>query len=518
MVEYYVEPAGNDGNLGTAPGAANAWLTVKYALETAGVGLVAGDNVWLRRTINEIPAGPADISCVFDGDPDAPISVIGWPRDEATGTATFTNGSTAVTAVSIAADREKHAARRIKCDADGEWYLITRVVDANTFTIDREYVGTTAAATNFTIQKDDDFDTRPVAGQAPWDGDADDLPIIDFNDANFQLKISADNYHIFKNIELKDSTDPNGIILFYSSNAGSIIGCLIKQSVENDPLIKCELTYLYAERVIIEGSGAGASQEGISGESVGATVHLKDCAIYNCGDSGIYLPGEMFMENVNIGVEIANGDDDITLDRHSGRCYGIDVKLGGTNGYVLYTAVNNVPYMKVAFENYGKILGANKKWFVGGTMEKVAADGVGNHPNQRSGGDANVIEITPDVAGLEHIEDWAVELFTHEFEVDTTARTWRYYVQNDACGALSPTNLWIVVEYIKQYDDTSEYVTVTTKSDETVNNRADNNDWTQHIEVPSITPAISSKVRIKCYVSKHSAAGHIYIDPKVSNP
>lgn len=37
MVEYYIEPAGNDGNLGTAPGAGNAWLTVEHAHEAGGL-------------------------------------------------------------------------------------------------------------------------------------------------------------------------------------------------------------------------------------------------------------------------------------------------------------------------------------------------------------------------------------------------------------------------------------------------------------------------------------------------
>lgn len=519
MVEYYVEPAGNDGNLGTAPGAGNAWLTVKYALETAGVpGLVADDNVWVRRTINEIPAGPADITSAFDGTAGSPISLIGWPRDEVTGTATFTNGSSSVTIVSIAAARRKHAGRRIKCDADGKWYLITRVVDANTFTIDREYAGTTAAVANFTIQKDDDFDTRPAAGiAAGWGADADDLPVIDFNDGNFQMNLIANNYHVFKNIEFKDSTDVSGIIECRNSIATSLIGCLLKQSVQNDIIMRIVYQSIYCERVIIEGSGAGASQIGFR-QNLNGFVHLRDCAIYNCGSHGIAVCSS-FLENVNIGVEQANGDDDILL-YEVGNVYGRDVKLGGTNGYVSWYSYYT-PQLAVELENYNKILGAHKAWFVGGTIEKVLADGGGNRPNQRAGGNANVIEILPNVANYEFIPDWAVMVFRHEYVVDTTARTWRYYVQNNNCGLLSATQLWMKLEYVSDYDDTSEYVMETIVSDETVANRANNNDWTQFIEVPNITPAVtgddSPNVRITCYISKN-CANEIYIDPKVVNP
>ena len=597
MVEYYVEPAGADVNLGTAPGAGNAWLTVKYALETAGVpGLVAGDNVWVRRTHNEIPG--ADIACAFDGTANSPISVIGWTRaEEGAGSGVWANGSTEINDVAgLEMDREKHTGRRVKQDTDGKWYLITYIpyiaqpvapiklafVDSNPdtitdtdarfvkqdikagdkiritgsttndgtytiagvvagtitlvggdtlnaenaidgtkiqvydrFIIDREYAGTDTGA--FTIQKDDDFDSRAAAGiAAGWDGDADDLPVIDFNDGDFELLFSRSLFHVLKNLEIKDSADSDGIVSNYQSQSISITGCLLKQSLQDNPILVVRDMFIYLERVIIEGSGAGGTQVGLHGKSVGFDSHLKDCAIFNCGDHGIKEPGFLLLENVNIGVEIANADDDIVLNKFGRKCIGRDVKLGGNNGYILIN--EGAIGFYASFENYGKILGDHKTWFPGGTSEKAATDGGGTRPNQRAGGNANVIEITPNIANYEFIPDWAITIFSHEFEVDTTARTWRYYIQNDACGILAATNLWLKLEYIVQYDDTSEYVITEVISDETVANRANNNDWTQYIEVPNITPATTSKVRIKCFVSKHSAAGHIYIDPKVANP
>lgn len=589
MVDYYVEPAGNDANLGTAPGAGNAWLTVEHALEAGA--LTAGDNVWVRRTTNETPV--SDIACAYDGAADNPISIIGWPRaEEGAGSGVWANGSTEINDVTgLEMDREKHCGRRVKQDTDAEWYLITYVpyirgtgiafVDSNPdtitdtgnnflnygfkvgdkirvtgsgagndgtytvdgvaagtltlvigdtvnveaagadikiqvydrFIIDREYQGTDTGA--FTIQKDDDYDTRTAAGiAAGWDADADDLPVIDFNDGDFDLRGENDLYYVFKNLEFKDSLDASGLVLIAYCRAWSFVGCLIKQSVQNTVLLQPYRTCFYGERLIIEGSGAGAAQKGVSCDGNG--IKLKDCAIYNCGDYGFagYATNPLF-ENVNIGVEIANGDDDIYADRN-GVIHGRDVKLGGTNGYVTFGG--DTIHSIVQFENYDKSLGSHKTWFMGGSWQKVTAGSGAPVPNQRSGGSTHLIEITPDVANFEFIEDWAVPVFTHEFEVDTTTRTWRYYVQTNIVGGLTATDLWIKVEYIKKYDDASEYVIETIKSDEAVAARADIDDWTQYIEVPSVTPATASKVRIKLYVSKHDAANKIYIDPKVSNP
>jgi hypothetical protein len=515
VTEYYVDSTtGNNADNGTTP--ALAWATIEYALESGG--LSAGDNVWIRRLHSEIPT--SDIAPAYDGAPNNPITVLGWTRATVTGTATFTNGSTSVSAVSITADREQHQARMIKCDADGEYYLITRVVDANTVTIDREYASTTAATSAFTIQADDDYSTRPQAGiDAGWDADAHDLPVIDFNDGAFQLYVDLDYYHVFKNLEFKDSADTNGIIYSNRTNAVSFIGCLIKQSANNSCLARMSAeSTISMERVIFEGSGAGASQRGLYLSSV-HRLHLKDCAIYNVGANGIHCytgHSTVFFENVNVGVEIANGANDIKFNK-GGAFYGRDVKLGGTNGYVAITAAA-ASSASVAFENYGKILGAHKSWYLGGTIEKAAV--TGETPNKKLSDD--VIKIAPSTSGYEFIPDWAVEVFSHEFEVDTTTRTWKYWIYNDAMGTINDTaakdNVWLELEYIAVYSDTSEYTIKKMYSTEIdILNAANADDW-DYLQVSGITPAVASKVRIKCFVSDYSAAGHIYIDPQVVNP
>ena len=511
MVDYYADSA-NGSNSWNGSSPSTAWEKVEHGLESGNLSY--GDNLWIRRTHSEIPT--SDIASVYSGAANSPISIIGWPRNEATGIVSFTNGSTSLMSSDLSLDREKHTGRRIKNNTDAKWYLITQINNVSTCTIDREYAGSTAANSSFIIQKDDDYDSRPAAGQSPWDGDADDLPVIDFNDGNYQLKVSGDKYFVFKNIEFKDSSDINGIVWLGSSHLTSLIGCLIKQTTNNSKLIRGEYQDVYLERVIVEASGSGTNQIGFSfGTSCTATI--KDSCIYNCGTRGMCLDNNVvFLENVNIGVEQANASADIWA-WHSCFIKGRDVKLGGTNGNVSLTTTYGMRG-EVKFENYNKVLGAHKKFYAWGLVEKVAADGTGNYPNQRSGGSSNVIEVTPNVDSYEHTQDAAVEIFSHEYESQSTQKTWRYYVQNHQCGTLSATQIWLKLEYVDSYDDTSEYHITEVLSDETVTDRSSNTDWDQYIEVPSITPATSSKVRIKCYISKYDADGHIYIDPKVVNP
>jgi len=511
-MDYYVDGTnGSNSFNGSSP--STAWKTIEYALESGNLSY--GDNVWCRRTINEIPT--TDIEPTCDGASNSPISIIGWPRGEATGTITFTNGSTSLMSSSLPLYREKHLGRKIKNDADGKWYLITKVDNTSTCTIDREYAGNTVVNASFTIQKDDDYDNRPSDGvSAGWDSDSDDLPVIDFNDGDYQLKISADSYLVFKNLEIKDSSDINGIVWMGNSKLTSLIGCLIKQSSSNSKLLRGEYQDVYLERIIIEASNGGTNQIGFSfGTSCTAT--MKDTAIYNCGTRALCLDcNKVFLENVNLGVEMPNASPDIWA-WHSCFVHGRDVKLGGTNGDVLLTTTYGMRG-EVKFENYNKILGAHKAFYVWGTVEKVLADGSGTHPNRRSGGGQYVIEVTPNISGYEQTQDGAVEIFTHEYESQSTQKTWRYYVQNYSCGNLSSTQIWLKLEYVDSFDDTSEYTITTVLSDESVVERTSNTDWSQYIEVPSITPATSSKVRIKCYVSIYDSDGRIYIDPKVENP
>ena len=116
---------------------------------------------------------------------------------------------------------------------------------------------------------------------------------------------------------------------------------------------------------------------------------IKDSAFYGCGNYGIKAEGgDFFFENVNIGAEIENGDDDI--DATAAGIRGRNVRLGGNNGYV-----NADSGSRVGFENYQKVLGANRTWLLTGYSQKVTAGAGDPVPNQRTNGADTLLEITP---------------------------------------------------------------------------------------------------------------------------
>ncbi len=129
MTNYFVSSVdGDDTDDGTtmddgAGGGVGAWATIEHAVESGG--LSAGDIVWVRRTHSEIPT--SDIQPIYDGTAVNPIKIIAWPRPSLAGTGDFYNGLPAIVDLSITADKEKHVARYIKNDADGEQYMITGI-------------------------------------------------------------------------------------------------------------------------------------------------------------------------------------------------------------------------------------------------------------------------------------------------------------------------------------------------------------------------------------------------------
>ena len=168
----------------------------------------------------------------------------------------------------------------------------------------------------------------------------------------------------------------------------------------------------------------------------------------------------------------------------------------------------------ISIENYGKVLGAHKTFDPQGEVTRVVAGSGGGVAEPRSGGAANLIEISYSSANYRNPGAGAVRaFFTHEFEATTDSKNYRYYVQCE--GIVTVAQLYIIAEVVNSYDDDSEYTMTTQQSDEAFTARADANDWAEYMEVTGIQPAVASKVRIKCYCSFYHATQNIYIDPMV---
>jgi hypothetical protein len=503
---------------GTSP--ADAFRTVKQLVEHAAFNAANVNKGWIRRT-SSVTMGaiwnPAD-----DGTAALPIQFIGWPRPAIPNTtitqADWTNGSTQVdNVVGITLDREKHAGRYVTAP-DGFQYLITRVgfnaaggAVADMLLLDREYAGVTVTTTSgkFQIEADEDYDDRPTAGKAPWDGDAIDLPIIDGNDGNFYFNLAGDQWYEFRNLELRDSGGNNGIILTNGVVFG-MTGCLISTD-QNKRAVTFATTDVCLKRIIIEGSGAGASQFGVLFQS--SNARCEDMAVYNMGDIGILTTtnGTVYLDNVNVGVEVANGDDDISVTNNTlGHLTGKDVKLGGTNGYV---SLGNFHSPSVHIENYQKVLGDNKTFYSGGEYISTAVSG--ETPNKKLSD--TVLKITPNVNLTPLTKEQRVRIPLGIINMDAGSQTVKFWAYNDLGVTVNDgdaeADIYLEAEYVDSYDDTTEYTIVKANStDSTIADAADADDWDSFSV--AVNPATESLVYFNLVVSIYDT-DDFFIDPQV---
>lgn len=522
MANYFVDSTtGDNGDTGATMDL--AWATLEYAMESGA--LSAGDIVWVRRVHIEYGGNPtSDIVVAYDGTPANPLRVIGWPRasDTSISSASWTNGSTTVDLiVGLSMDREQHLGRFI-AGPDGFNYLITQITDSNTIVIDREYTGASVTLTDgaATIVADEDYDTAQAIDDsgwtidvATWTADADDVPELDFKDQSFTILLGDCMY--FANIGIRDSADGYGNFLNNTGIFAMFRGCLFAQT--NNKYISgySYRSSIFYDRCIITGSGVGGNQQGCVGDQ--SSIYIRDSALYNGGGWSLYLLNSAaYLENVNIGVEVANADDDIAI-KFTGHLYGRDVILGNGAGDVLFDDPNF--QSRVSIENFGKSLGAHKQYVPQGSLVKMDVVAGSGDPEKRTGGSDSVLEIlynsVSDRDGFSAINETVntTPIFDHEFEVDASSKSYRFYVQ--AVGAVTAAQLWIVAEYVTEHDDASQYVFASQRSDEAISARSDAADWSQYIEVTGIQPAVASKVRIKCYCSYYHATNKIYIDPLV---
>jgi len=530
-VNYFVDSAnGDDTDDGTTMdngpgGGTGAWATIEHAHEAGG--LSAGDIVWVRRTHIEYAGNPtSDIACAYDGTAAEPIKTIGWPRAEIPNTtitsATWTNGSTTVDLiVGITCDRTEHQTR-FATAPDGEKYLITKITDANTLIIDREYAGSTVTGVSgkFSIDEDEDYATAQAIDDsaftikvADWTADDDSMPCIDFKNQAYQLTMTSDDYHHFKNLEFRDSVD--NMMIDVNTGDGIVFhGCLLYNDNAKG-IIAANGSHLLLSRTIVESDGTNTY--GVQVDSSGSTVSLKDVAIYLMGTNAIRMlsgAGKVYMENVNLGVEGVCGAADISVSA-SLIGYGRDVLFGAA---VAEISTLNITYPNIfRVENYNKVLGVHKTFMFQGDLLSVTAGAGGDVPNQRSGGNATLLEVDFDVAAYDGLDmDNTMPVFTAEFDATTDSKDYRIYLQNMA--EIAASKLKLVCEYTSSYDDATEYVI--TKTEGTASNspipaRADADDWDEYIEVTGIQPAVASKVRILLYTDFYHATDQWYVDPLV---
>jgi len=581
---YFVDSTtGSDSDNGTTMDL--AWATVEHAVEAGS--LVASDTIWIRRLHSETPT-TSSVEAVYNGDSDdgEEISLIGWPRNTATGTADITNGYPFVFNGSVTADTEKHQARRIKNDTNNRWYFITDVVyevpydgeDNGGFTvddtittdggfsgilthivdngsdgqlwfrgtytgtisnndelkvsgtvrgdassdaatcwrIDRNYAGSTVTTSNFTIQADTDYTTAQSIDDdgwtitvATWTADADDLPTIDFECSIYGMRWVSDRYWAFKNIVFKDSQTSSGILYFNSCRVIKLEGLLVQQSCTQE-LLTSSAVDMYIERVVFEGDlhDDGGAAQGPSLGTSGSKTILKDIASYNMGWYGALFYGPADGENINLCVEAPCDNEPMYIRASNLKL--VDTNIGESPDVYHW---GPLPGLRISFENFHKELGNHRTYLNIGYFSNVIAGAGTPIPDTRSGGAGQLMEVVCTETVTPRKSEWADILFTHTFYASTASKSYRYYVQSEA--ELAVTDLFLEVDYVDDYDSTTEYHRVVVNSDETVSTRSGITDWSQYIEVTGVQPGVASNVHIKVRCNYTHSSNKIWIDPKV---
>jgi len=524
MANYFVDSTtGNNENNGATTDL--AWATIEHAVESGG--LSAGDIVWVRRTHVEYSGNPtSDIQPAYGGTYNNWIKVIGWPRGSVSlSKADWTNGSATVdNVVGATLSREAHAGRYVTAP-NGKRYVINYITDSNTFIIDREYSGATVTDTDgaCAISADEDYalaqsidDSAWTIKLSTWTADPHAVPCIDFKNTAYNLYLITYHYWSFRNLEFRDSGDDYGIV-WLRNYLTEFKGCLFHQDQNKVAFTAYSLSAIL-NRCNILGSGSGTAQHGVRVAPGG--LIMIDTAINKCGGYGLYCDnvGIIQLDNVNIGVEVANSNHDVFLPTAQAFLIrGRDVKLGGTNG----TLRGGLPAMRgisgINIENYGKVLGAHfaaPSQYYGMTNTAVVA-GSGD-PQKRINGADEVVEITCNGSSVQvgEMSELSYPILSQEYFITTAGTTITYYVQ---CYQMSTNadELWIEAEYVDSYDDTTEYTIMKLRSNNSCAERSGAADWSQYLSV-TLTPATESKVRVTIYINKYDADGKLYIDPNSS--
>ena len=396
------------------------------------------------------------------------------------------------------------------------------------FLIDRGYAGGTVTGVDgkFQIEADDDYTEAQAISDAAftiklstWTDDADALVQFDGNSANFCIIEDNDNYYGMKNFEFLNFADAsNGTLYVKGGIAFTLNGCLLSilEGINENILNISEVSECIINRCIFEGGGsvADTSQQGLYVQYAGAT--LKDCAIIGLGDCGIRIGyySRIFLENVNIGVEAPINDDSITIFFGNIFITGRDVNLDGTNGYLLRHSGTTGTGFHVSIENYQKVLGAHKTWYSGGEYISTVLTGA-TTPNKKLSD--TVLKITPNIDNTEfYIDDWVYRIPLGEINADSGSQTFKFWLFNNTGVTLNTAatdDVYLQAEYVKSYDDTTEYTMAIATSTETgILQNGGVTDW-DYLTV-ACNPATASKVRLWLCCRVYDAQD-IFIDPQV---
>jgi hypothetical protein len=162
---------------------------------------------------------------------------------------------------------------------------------------------------------------------------------------------------------------------------------------------------------------------------------------------------------------------------------------------------------RLAFEHYNQVVDAHYIADEYGDIYKTPSDGTGDNPTQRSGGSANVCEVTPqsNCSAMSYLELLNVRLWA----TTGVSKTYRFYVQT-AFVDLTTDELKLYGEYL---DEVSGGHLATVSSTQHISTRSNASDWSQYVEV-TINPAQDGYVNLYLRLMGYESGMKVWVDPK----
>jgi hypothetical protein len=409
-----------------------------------------------------------------------------------------------------------------------------------TMFIDRPWSGTSNYMNSgCTLVKDDLYDIRPQAGiDAGWDADGVGMPVFNYNSNPFGLLAgNGDRYWQFYGLAFKNSTDALGCIGISNANVVGHIysGCSILQA-SNAPGISLTGDGNVITKTVIQGNAANnSSMHGISIAGVNHTIRQVSIqGMY----SGIYgNNGSVSVAGLNVGVErpmsSASGADirpylPFSVSGSNVWCTG-----SGGGGYVTYNSAGRGT--RISIENWYKVIGRHRIFTPQGVLERTEVSADLQVPAQRTHGNTGagyLIEGTYNLGTTtahlpKALYDYSAVVFTHEYDADTTSKTYRYYIADNYDGSTAgargythtsgTTKFWLEAEYIKASGSSvTNYAPVTASGATTFSGTTNWQNQPNYVEI-TIQPAVASKVRITGRVSAYTdrtPARRFWVDPR----
>jgi len=285
------------------------------------------------------------------------------------------------------------------------------------------------------------------------------------------------------------------------------------------------------------GSGFGYGMISVTrcdlGITGGSPLHMFGCpsaamfssfnnqlhAYIYANNAGIYCPADFYYYDGGLGYN-ARGVLSANL---SGDICNLDPNY--TDAILINTKTQNPPTItgrnqpnfagSIYFENYQQIVGAHYICDAAGDVTKTPADGTGDNPSQRSGGNADIIEVIPqsNCSTLFYLEILRVRLWA----TAGVSKAYRFYIQTSFTSLAKATGLVLYGEYLDAVSGghlgaitsgagaSGNFTPITPPS----------SNWSEYVEV-TMNPSQDGYVNLYLRLMGYESDKKVWVDPKVA--